>query len=414
MTPSLFSKYVAGIATTLAEATSLGELQQIDTQAGALLDLAARAKIHLKAINQLVVLWFRIQRDMGAMIRDMPKNEGGDPDPLASGEGVPGEAGNTGGVPKTLKELGITYSQSSRYQKIANIPEADFEEYCALADTATDDQDYDNEFSKPIQLSRAKLFDWWDWRKKDRAYAASKAKAAEAGIKDALGLGSPDPEAPPAAPSEPVEPLSEPIKMPGTERTDREAETARRKAKAVVNTMLHKNTSGIERVAAADAISRLVPAETFEAIQEAFAEIIENPTAHRHAGNQKNLAQRLSLQSNEYYRDNVRLRKIIDPLQKRYWETREANRKLIAETARLKAEIIEIRELIAFRSAEGKTVALDLETDDPRYGAMLDRINDGTYGIDPPKANGCGASAKPREGFASHDVNEEPDTAAPG
>jgi hypothetical protein len=313
------------------------------------------------------------------------------------------------------------------------------------------------------------LVDWWQVRKDERAYAASREKAANAGINDALGLGSPgalwvwrhsseednsgralseiaaltavykvlkdeneDPmpidempetveglrkfigdfcdsageewdvsplnEAPPEPP--PDTPLSEPIKMPKTERTDRKTETARRQAKAAVNTMLHANTGATERVAAADAISRLVPPETRDALHEAFVEIIENPTAHRYASNRNDLALRVSAQSAEYHREVVRLKKIVEPLQKRYKETREANRKLIAENAqacetnadlidkywRLQAEIAELRELVLIANNVPGGFAALIPVHH-RVEAMEARTAAGTYGIDPPKAS---------------------------
>ena len=49
--------------------------------------------------------------------------------------GQPYQSGGTMGSPKTLKALGISPDQSSRWQALANVPEEDFE--AAIADLTT-------------------------------------------------------------------------------------------------------------------------------------------------------------------------------------------------------------------------------------------------------------------------------------
>jgi hypothetical protein len=53
---------------------------------------------------------------MGQFLKAMPKNKGGDPLPKTKGVNEP----------ETLKEIGITYKQSSSAQKLADIPAPEF------------------------------------------------------------------------------------------------------------------------------------------------------------------------------------------------------------------------------------------------------------------------------------------------
>lgn len=65
------------------------------------------------------------ERQMGDFLKEMPKNIGGNPKLTPRRE--------EGVEPKKLQEVGITYQQSSRAQKLAAIPEPEFHERIAVA-----------------------------------------------------------------------------------------------------------------------------------------------------------------------------------------------------------------------------------------------------------------------------------------
>ena len=76
----------------------------------------------MEAERQCALIRVRAERKCGQMLRDNPKA-------VPSGNNQHGdvEASHDGIHPKTLDELGISYKQSSTWQKLANVPEDEFE-----------------------------------------------------------------------------------------------------------------------------------------------------------------------------------------------------------------------------------------------------------------------------------------------
>lgn len=101
----------------LAEAHSVDEVKDIRDKAEAMRAYARQAKDDtLESYASKIKI--RAERRAGQMLLDMEKAKGGQPY-----QATP----TTMGVVETLSDLDINYNQSSRWQKIADIPEPEFE-----------------------------------------------------------------------------------------------------------------------------------------------------------------------------------------------------------------------------------------------------------------------------------------------
>ena len=115
--------------TALAEAHAIDEVKGIRDKAEAMAAYARQAK-DTEMIQWVTEIKVRAERRAGQMLAEMPK---------AIGMRVSG--GTTGGptmLPpvkdwKTLSDLGITKNESSRWQKLARVPEGQFEHAVAAA-----------------------------------------------------------------------------------------------------------------------------------------------------------------------------------------------------------------------------------------------------------------------------------------
>jgi hypothetical protein len=105
----------------LAEAYSIDEVKDIRDKAVAMRMYAMQAKDRV-LIDQATEIRLRAERRAGELLKDVEKNGGA----------VPGKTGRKARpvldtTPK-LSDLGVNKSQSSRWQKLAAIPDGDFEE----------------------------------------------------------------------------------------------------------------------------------------------------------------------------------------------------------------------------------------------------------------------------------------------
>lgn len=110
----------------LAEAKTVDEVVKIRDLAEAARVYAKQARLGLEAQNYATEIKLRAERKAGQILKDIPKNEG------TKGQLVgPGVIGGYRVLPPidapTLEDIGVTKMQSSRWQAIASIPEADFE-----------------------------------------------------------------------------------------------------------------------------------------------------------------------------------------------------------------------------------------------------------------------------------------------
>ncbi len=105
----------------LERARTIDEVKDIRDKAEALRLYTKQAGESLEMQNMCAEIKLRAERRAGELLREMDKNEGGDPTP----------SHHARGFPPTLSDLGINYSQSSRWQTIAGIPEETFEAHLA-------------------------------------------------------------------------------------------------------------------------------------------------------------------------------------------------------------------------------------------------------------------------------------------
>jgi hypothetical protein len=105
------------MCSAIAAAYSVDEVKDIRDKARAIEVYARQAK-NTEAERQACEIRLRAERKAGALLADMEKAKGGDsrPPPVA-----------VGGGPPTLAELGVSYNQSSQWQKLADVPEDEFE-----------------------------------------------------------------------------------------------------------------------------------------------------------------------------------------------------------------------------------------------------------------------------------------------
>lgn len=121
----------------LASATQLQEVQQIRAYASALELLARQARAGQEVQNNAAELKIRAERKAGELLGEMEKNKG------ASAGGVKesprGRIVEPRDTTPTLSEIGISKSQSSRWQQIATIPQPAFERHLAERKAAGDE-----------------------------------------------------------------------------------------------------------------------------------------------------------------------------------------------------------------------------------------------------------------------------------
>lgn len=113
----------------LAEATTIQAAKQIVSMAAAAEEYAREANLSVETYNYAAEIRLRAERRLGEILRETPKNEG------RAGMGRPSlgttktEAPKPAPIVPRLADVGITYKQSSRAQKLAKIPEEQFEEH---------------------------------------------------------------------------------------------------------------------------------------------------------------------------------------------------------------------------------------------------------------------------------------------
>jgi hypothetical protein len=106
----------------LAECKTAMESKQIADIAEAARVYLERTNASVDTVNQATEVRLLAERQMGAFLKEMPKNPGGSPIPRSDVE-----------QPLTLKEIGITRKQSMTAQHLAVIPEPEFQERIAVA-----------------------------------------------------------------------------------------------------------------------------------------------------------------------------------------------------------------------------------------------------------------------------------------
>src|SRR6266571_1939578 len=105
----------------LAEVRSVDDAKAIHDFAEAARVYARQARLGLEAQNDAAEIRLRAEHKLGELLAALPKQDGG--------AAARARSQNATEVPPRLGDLGISKSQSSRWQAIAAVPAQVFEEY---------------------------------------------------------------------------------------------------------------------------------------------------------------------------------------------------------------------------------------------------------------------------------------------
>ena len=105
----------------ISECYEIDEVKDIRDKARAM-EVYAQQAMNVDAERQAIEIRIRAERKVGQMLRDMDKN---------AGAAQPTRSSDT----TTLEDMGISKDQSSKWQRLAAVPDDEFEQ--ALADTDT-------------------------------------------------------------------------------------------------------------------------------------------------------------------------------------------------------------------------------------------------------------------------------------
>jgi N6-adenosine-specific RNA methylase IME4 len=108
----------------LADCNNIQEVKGFYDMAETYRHYAKIQGLSLESANHATELKIRAERIMGEMLKSTPKNGGGRPQKT-------GMQGDTSLDPLTLSEIGLTKTQSSRFQSVASIPAEIFERHIA-------------------------------------------------------------------------------------------------------------------------------------------------------------------------------------------------------------------------------------------------------------------------------------------
>jgi hypothetical protein len=122
-------KYQAMVM-AIRECHQVDEVKMMRDQARALEEYMKQAQ-NQEAERKACEIRIRAERRAGEILRDMEKAKGAMGNPGGQGAPVVRSQDATAQAPKTLSDLGINKTQSSRYQALANIPEDIFEQHLA-------------------------------------------------------------------------------------------------------------------------------------------------------------------------------------------------------------------------------------------------------------------------------------------
>ena len=131
----------------IIEAKSVDEVKNIKDRAEAMRAYAKQVGESLEVQNNICEIKLRAERKMGEMLKEMPKDNKGGDRKSSRLHNV------TVNKPPTLKDIGIEKHESSRYQKIAELPEEKFEEI--IKETKEEEK----ELTEALMLSTAKKID---------------------------------------------------------------------------------------------------------------------------------------------------------------------------------------------------------------------------------------------------------------
>lgn len=122
------------VARQLAACRDVDEVKEIRDRAVAFLAYHRERGAALDLQNTAAEIRLRAERELGARLKDMPKNQGGRPRTGCAEDGDETcDPEIQVSQPATLDEIGISRAQSSVWQRIADLPAEDFEDRIAEA-----------------------------------------------------------------------------------------------------------------------------------------------------------------------------------------------------------------------------------------------------------------------------------------
>jgi uncharacterized low-complexity protein len=134
---------------------SVDEVKEYRDKAKAVEQYAKEANDH-DLEHDAALARIRAERKCGELLRDMEKAKRG---PDKNGNGQRSQQ-TTPEQSKTLSEMGVTKDQSSKWQKLANIPEAEFESAVSLPGAVPSTNKLVRETKEPVRMDKNALWLW--------------------------------------------------------------------------------------------------------------------------------------------------------------------------------------------------------------------------------------------------------------
>lgn len=114
------------VSLAIATVSSIAHAKELRDQAAAVQTYVKRAGFAREVQNRSAILGLRIDRRLGELLQTIERRRRGE-----HRRETPEETSHDGTFCPTLKDLGVTRSQSSRWQTLAGVPEALFEAWVA-------------------------------------------------------------------------------------------------------------------------------------------------------------------------------------------------------------------------------------------------------------------------------------------
>lgn len=159
------------------EASSIDELKDIRDKAEAIRLYAKKQKNALDIQNNAAEVTLRCEKRMGELLTEMPKNPGG------QAEHKSYQSHDATTSPK-LSDIGITKSDSSRYQAIAKLPQETFERHIAVVKNEHKELTQASVLQLATQEKRKQKEQEREQKREENRQEIAKAKT----IEEALGL----------------------------------------------------------------------------------------------------------------------------------------------------------------------------------------------------------------------------------
>lgn len=151
----------------LAECKTAMEAKQVADIAEAARVYLERTNASIETVNRATEVRLLAERQMGAFLKTMPKAKGGAHHHSEDSPKAPSITVKPERTVKTMAEIGITHNQAERAQKLADIPEPEFQERIAVA-KASEGKLTTNAILQP-QRRKSEGFNLAAWKRQARS-----------------------------------------------------------------------------------------------------------------------------------------------------------------------------------------------------------------------------------------------------